>query len=61
MGSNDLYVIKKLKESDISLEKLDLYLKKVFASVRVSDGSLHLTVTGDRLDVINFLLNNFLL
>lgn len=59
MGSNDLYVIKKLKESNISLEKLELYLKKVFASVRAADGGLHLTVTGlgERSEV-SLLFNN---
>jgi len=33
MGSNDLYVIKKLREADITSEKIDNYLKKVFTSI----------------------------
>ena len=31
MGSNDLYVIKKLRDSDITLEKIEAYLRKVYS------------------------------
>ena len=34
MGSNDLYVIKKLRESEITSEKIDTYLKKVYLSMK---------------------------
>ena len=38
MGSNDLYVIKKLREADITLEKIDAYLRKIYFSIK--DGSI---------------------
>lgn len=38
MGSNDLYVIKKLREADISLEKIDAYLRKVYFSIKDGNG-----------------------
>lgn len=31
MASNDLYVIKKLKDNDITLEKIEAYLMKVYS------------------------------
>jgi hypothetical protein len=34
LGSNDLYLIKKLRESGITLEKLDTYLKKIFLAIK---------------------------
>jgi hypothetical protein len=38
MGSNDLYVIKKLREADITLEKIDAYLRKVYFSIKDGNG-----------------------
>jgi hypothetical protein len=34
MGSNDLYLIKKLKESGITYEKLESYLRKLFLAIK---------------------------
>ena len=34
MGSNDLYLIKKLKESGINLDKLDTYLRKIYLTIK---------------------------
>ena len=34
MGSNDLYLIKKLRESAISYEKLNSYLRKIFLAIK---------------------------
>ena len=39
MGSNDLYVIKKLREADITSDKIDSYLKKVFTSIMESQNT----------------------
>jgi hypothetical protein len=36
MGSNDLYLIKKLRESGITVEKLDYYLRKIFLAIKES-------------------------
>ena len=38
MGSNDLYVIKKLREAEITLEKIDAYLRKVYFSIKEGNG-----------------------
>jgi len=38
MGSNDLYVTKKLREADITLDKIDAYLKKVYFSIKEANG-----------------------
>lgn len=38
MGSNDLYLIKKLKESAISYEKLNSYLRKIFIAIKDING-----------------------
>lgn len=38
MGSNDLYVIKKLREADITLDKIDAYLRKVYFSIKEANG-----------------------
>jgi hypothetical protein len=38
MGSNDLYVIKKLREAEITLEKIDAYLRKVYISIKEGNG-----------------------
>jgi hypothetical protein len=38
MGSNDLYVIKKLREADITLDKIDAYLRKVYISIKETNG-----------------------
>ena len=37
MGSNDLYLIKKLKESGITLKKLDVYLRKIYLALKDQD------------------------
>lgn len=34
LGSNDLYLIKKLRESGITLEKLNTYLKRIFLAIK---------------------------
>lgn len=34
MGSHDLYLIKKLKESGISIDKLNNYLRKLFLATK---------------------------
>ena len=34
MASSDLYLVKKLKESGITIEKLNLYLRKIFLFVK---------------------------
>ena len=36
MGNNDLYLIKKLKESGITIDKLNLYLRKIFLIIKDS-------------------------
>ena len=38
MGSNDLYVIKKLREAEITHEKIDAYLRKVYFSIKEGNG-----------------------
>jgi len=38
MGSNDLYLIKKLKESGISYDKLNYYLRKLFLAIKDING-----------------------
>lgn len=38
MGQNDLYLIKKLKESAISFEKLNSYLRKIFLAIKDING-----------------------
>jgi hypothetical protein len=37
MGTNDLYVMKKLKESDITLQRIDAYLTSVYLNVVKGD------------------------
>ena len=34
IGANDLYVIKKLRESEITLNRIDQYLQRVYHSVK---------------------------
>jgi len=36
MGSNDQYLIKKLKECGITLDTLDLYLRKLYIDAKKS-------------------------
>ena len=40
MGTNDLYVMKKLKESDITLQRIDAYLTSVYLNVVKGDNSV---------------------
>ena len=40
LATNDLYVMKKLKESDITLERIDAYLTSVYFSVVKGDISV---------------------
>lgn len=37
MGSNDLYLIKKLKESGITQEKLESYLRRIYLGIKNGD------------------------
>lgn len=40
MGTNDLYVMKKLKESGITLDRIDAYLTSVYLNVVKGDISV---------------------
>lgn len=40
LATNDLYVMKKLKESDITLERIDAYLTSVYLNVVKGDISV---------------------
>ena len=40
LATNDLYVMKKLKESDITLERIDAYLTSVYLNIVKGDISV---------------------
>ena len=44
MGSNDFYVIKKLKESEITLERIDQYLSSVYMCITKDKTQLNVII-----------------